>query len=306
MMKVLVTGGAGFIGSHIVEQCLEAGYEVCVLDDLSTGKAEQVDPRAVLYRTTLASPDVLSIVEKEKPDYIIHHAAQSSVPVSLKDPVGDAMSNVVGTVNLLEAARLHGVKKVVYASSAAAYGEPQYMPLDEEHPKQPLSPYGVTKFVPEFYLYVYQHLYGLNYTAFRYANVYGERQDPKGEGGVVSIFVDHAIAGEELVIFGDGEQTRDFVYVGDVARANVMALTAADNKIMNISTGTKTSVNELVTLLEELMGSPLNVRHDAPREGDILHSYLDHAKATEVLGWIPAYSLRQGLEKTLRFYRTES
>lgn len=303
-MKVLVTGGAGFIGSHIVDQCIEAGYEVCVLDDLSTGKQEQVHPQSVFYRTNLASADVMSIVEKEKPDYIIHHAAQSSVPVSLKDPVGDAMSNVVGTVNLLEAARLHGVKKVIYASSAAVYGDPQYMPLDEAHPKHPQSPYGVTKFVPEFYLHAYYHLYGLKYTAFRYANVYGERQDPKGEGGVVSIFVDRSIAGEELVIFGDGEQTRDFVYVGDVARANVMALTAADNEIVNISTGTKTSVNELATLLEELLGSPLNVRRDAPREGDILHSYLDNAKATEVLGWTPEYSLREGLEKTLRFYRT--
>jgi UDP-glucose 4-epimerase len=303
-MKVLVTGGAGFIGSHIVDQALAAGYEVCVIDNLSTGKKAQVHPNAAFYEMDIASTEIEKIVQTEKPDFIIHQAAQSSVPASLKDAVGDATTNIIGTVNLLEAARKHSVRKVIYASSAAAYGEPQYMGIDEVHPKQPLSPYGISKYVPEFYLQTYHQLYGLSYTVFRYANVYGERQDPKGEGGVVSIFVDRALNGQELTVFGDGEQTRDFVYVKDVARANIMALTGGDNEILNISTNQKTSVNELIALMNDILGTKLNVKYDAPREGDILHSYLDNTKATEKLGWTPQYSLRQGLEKTLHFYQT--
>jgi UDP-glucose 4-epimerase len=305
-MKVLVTGGAGFIGSHIVDQCIAAGYQVCIIDDLSTGKKEQIHPNAVFYELGITSNEIYDIFAEEKPDFLIHHAAQSSVPASLKDAVGDAQTNIVGTVNLLEAARMNGVRKVIYASSAAVYGEPQYMGVDEVHPKQPLSPYGISKYVPEFYLHTYYHLYGMRYTAFRYANVYGERQDPKGEGGVVSIFVDRAVEGKELVVFGDGQQTRDFIYVEDVARANVMALTAGDNQIMNISTNEKTSVNRLIELLNQAAGTSLPVRYAEPREGDILHSYLDNAKAKETLGRQPRYSLEQGLEKTLRFYQTKS
>ncbi|GED16170.1 SDR family oxidoreductase [Aneurinibacillus migulanus] len=303
-MKVLVTGGAGFIGSHIVDQALEAGYEVCIVDDLSTGKRGQVNPQASFYEMDIESPDIERVFQAERPDFVIHQAAQSSVPVSVQNPVHDAKINIVGTINLLEAARKHGVRKVVYASSAAVYGEPQYMGIDEVHPKQPLSPYGISKYVPEFYLNAYHHLYGLNYTAFRYANVFGERQDPKGEGGVVSIFVDRALAEEELTVFGDGQQTRDFVYVKDVARANIMALTSGDNEIFNISTNEKTSINQLIALMNDALGTELKVRYDAPREGDILHSYLDNANAIEKLGWTPRYSLRQGLEKTLHFYRT--
>lgn len=302
-MKVLVTGGAGFIGSHIVDQALEAGYEVCIVDDLSTGKRGQVNPQASFYEMDIESPDIERVFQAESPDFVIHQAAQSSVPVSVQNPVRDAKINIVGTINLLEAARKHCVRKVVYASSAAVYGEPQYMGIDEIHPKQPLSPYGISKYVPEFYLNAYHHLYGLNYTAFRYANVFGERQDPKGEGGVVSIFVDRALVGEELTVFGDGQQTRDFVYVKDVARANIMALTSGDNEIFNISTNEKTSINQLIALMNDALGTELKVRYDAPREGDILHSYLDNTNAIEKFGWTPQYSLRQGLEKTLHFYR---
>lgn len=300
----MVTGGAGFIGSHIVDQALEAGFEVCVIDDLSTGKREQVNPAASLYEMNITLADIEHVFSKEKPDFVIHQAAQSSVPVSIKKPVDDAMINIVGTVNLLEAARKYGVRKFVYASSAAVYGEPQYMGVDEVHPKQPLSPYGVSKYVPEFYLHAYHHLHGLAYTAFRYANVYGERQDPKGEGGVVSIFVDRALSGQELIVYGDGEQTRDFVYVKDVARANVMALTAGDQEIFNISTHQPTSVNELIALMGHTLGQELHVKHEAPREGDIVHSYLDNTNAIQKLGWTPQYSLAEGLEKTLRYYQT--
>lgn len=303
-MKVLVTGGAGFIGSHIVDQALEAGYEVCIVDDFSTGKREQVNPRASFYEMSITLSDIEHVFNKEKPDFVIHQAAQSSVPVSLKDPMDDATTNIVGTINLLEAARRHHVRKFVYASSAAVYGEPQYMGVDEAHPKQPLSPYGISKYVPEFYFHAYHHLYGLAYTAFRYANVYGERQDPKGEGGVVSIFMDRALAGEELIVFGDGEQTRDFVYVQDVARANIMALTAGDHEIFNLSTNQPTSVNQLIALMGETLGHEVAVRYEAPREGDIVHSYLDNKSAIQKLGWTPQYSLAEGLEKTLRYYQT--
>jgi UDP-glucose 4-epimerase len=302
-MKVLVTGGAGFIGSHIVDQALEAGYEVCIVDNLSTGKREQVNPQASFYEMDIESPDIERVFQEENPDFVIHQAAQSSVPVSVHNPVRDAEINIVGTINLLEAARKHDVRKVIYASSAAVYGEPQYMGIDEIHPKQPLSPYGISKYVPEFYLNAYYHLYGLKYTAFRSANVYGERQDPKGEGGVVSIFVDRALAGEGLTVFGDGRQTRDFVYVKDVARANIMALTSGDNEIFNISTNEETSINQLIALMNNALGTELKVKYDAPREGDILHSYLENTNATEKLGWTPRYSLQQGLEKTLHFYR---
>ncbi|WP_027417772.1 NAD-dependent epimerase/dehydratase family protein [Aneurinibacillus terranovensis] len=305
-MKVAVTGGAGFIGSHIVDQCLAAGYDVFVIDSLATGKRENLNHKAVFYEVDITSSDIQTIFEKEKPDFLIHEAAQASVPGSLKDAVGDATTNVVGTVNLLEASRLTGVRKVVYASSAAVYGNPEYTGIDELHHKQPLSPYGVSKYVPEFYLYVYQHLYGLKYTAFRYANVYGERQDPNGEGGVVSIFVDRVNAGQELSVFGDGEQTRDFIYVEDVARANLMALTAGDNQIFNISTNRKTSVNELIELLRPYAKQPLTVHYEKPREGDILHSYLDNTKAKKGLGWEPHYSLAQGLEKTMGYYQKKS
>ncbi len=300
----MVTGGAGFIGSHIVDQALEAGYEVCIVDDFSTGKRQQVNPQASFYEMSITLSDIEHVFNKEKPDFVIHQAAQSSVPVSLKDPMGDATTNIVGTVNLLEAARRHHVRKFVYASSAAVYGEPQYMGVDEAHPKQPLSPYGISKYVPEFYLHAYHHLYGLAYTAFRYANVYGERQDPKGEGGVVSIFVDRALAGEELIVFGDGEQTRDFVYVQDVARANIMALTVGDHEIFNLSTNQPTSVNQLIALMGETLGQEIAVKYEAPREGDIVHSYLDNKNAIQKLGWTPQYSLAEGLEKTLRYYQT--
>ncbi|WCK53718.1 NAD-dependent epimerase/dehydratase family protein [Aneurinibacillus sp. Ricciae_BoGa-3] len=302
-MKVVVTGGAGFIGSHIVDQCIRKGYEVIVIDNLATGKRQNLNLEATFYEADIASPAVRTIFEKEKPDYLIHHAAQASVPGSLKNPVADATTNIVGTVNLLEACRLMGVKKVIYASSAAAYGEPEYTPLDERHKKQPLSPYGISKYVPEYYLHVYHHLYGLPYTAFRYANVYGERQDPYGEGGVISIFVDRVLAGQELRVYGSGEQTRDFVYVEDVARANLMALAAGDNQIFNISTNKRTSVNQLIEELNILAAKPVTVKHEAPREGDIMHSYLNNAGAKEGLGWEPHYSLADGLAKTMKYYQ---
>ena len=298
-MKILVTGGAGFIGSHIVDQCIEAGFDVCVIDNLSTGKKAQVNSAASFYETDINALEIDAIFAKEKPDYVVHHAAQSSVTVSVKDPVADAKSNVTGTIRLLEAAKSNGVKKIVYASSAAIYGEPQYMGIDEKHPIQPMSPYGISKYVPEMYFQTYHKLYGLEYTILRYANVFGERQDPFGEGGVISIFTDKVLRGESLTVFGDGEQTRDFVYVKDVAKANLLALQKQGNQIFNVGTGKPTSLNQLISECNAISGKTLEVHYKEPRRGDIRHSYMNNELITKELQWTPDYTLKQGLESLL-------
>lgn len=299
MMKVLVTGGAGFIGSHIVDLCIEAGYEVCIIDNLSTGKKENIHPLAHFYHNNINEPEVKQIISAEKPDFIIHQAAQSSVTVSLTNPIGDAQSNIIGTINILEAARLNGISKIIYASSAAVYGEPQYLGIDEEHPISTLSPYGISKYVPEMYIQTYQRLYGLNYTILRYGNVFGERQDPHGEGGVISIFTDKALRGEKLTIFGDGEQTRDFVYVKDVAKANLLALTAGENYILNVGTNQQTSLNQLIEECHSIVGKKITVEYKDPRPGDIKHSYMNNTLIKDTFNWNPKYNLRQGLENLL-------
>lgn len=300
-MKILVTGGAGFIGSHIVDQCIHSGHEVAIIDNLSTGKEANIHPLATFYLNNLNDPMVQKIVAFEKPEVIIHHAAQSAVTVSLTNPISDADSNIIGTINVLEAARLNGVSKIIYASSAAVYGEPKYLGIDECHPIHPLSPYGISKYVPELYIQTYANLYNLNYTILRYGNVFGERQDPKGEGGVIAIFADKAKREEQLTIFGDGEQTRDFIYVKDVARANLLALTAAHNCILNVGTNQPTSLNQLIEQCQVLLGRKLIVDYKEPRQGDIKHSYMDNRLITSALNWSPEYNLRQGLENLLHY-----
>lgn len=304
-MKVLVTGGAGFIGSHVVDLLIENGYEVVIVDNLSTGKEEFINEKAIFYKKDITDDDLYEIFEKEKPDYVIHQAAQIDVQKSIDNPVFDAKVNVLGTVNLLECCRKSGVKKTVYASSAAVYGNPEYLPIDEGHRINPISYYGISKHTPEHYFEVYRQLYDLKYTILRYANVYGIRQDPKGEGGVISIFIDKMLKGEMPVIFGDGNQTRDFVYVKDVAKANLLALEKGDNEIVNISTNKPTSINELVDLMNKIMNTSLEPVYKEPRKGDIVHSYLDNKKALDVLGWKPEYSLEEGLKETIEYYRVK-
>ncbi|TCO60242.1 SDR family oxidoreductase [Caldanaerobacter subterraneus] len=304
-MKVLVTGGAGFIGSHIVDLLIENGYEVVIVDNLSTGKEEFINKKAIFRKKDITDEDLYKIFEKEKPDYVIHQAAQIDVQKSIDNPVFDAKVNILGTVNLLEYCRKSGVKKVIYASSAAVYGNPEYLPIDEEHRINPISYYGISKQTPEHYFDVYSQLYGLKYTILRYANVYGVRQDPKGEGGVISIFIDKMLKGERPIIFGDGNQTRDFVYVKDVAKANFLALEKGDNEIVNISTNRTTTINELVYVMNKIMGTSLKPIYTEPRKGDIVHSYLDNKKALDVLGWKPEYSLEDGLRETIEYYRVK-
>ena len=212
-MEVLVTGGAGFIGSNIVDGLIEADHQVIVVDNLSTGKKENLNEQAEFYNLDLEDQELKEIFRENEISHVIHHAAQIDVQHSIKDPLFDAQNNILSTINLLECCRAYNVKKIIYASSAAVYGEPDYLPVDEDHPIKAMSPYGISKHTPEHYIKMYSELYNLKYTIFRYANVYGPRQDPKGEGGVVSIFVDKMLAEERPVIFGDGQQTRDFVLI---------------------------------------------------------------------------------------------
>lgn len=298
-MRALVTGGAGFIGSHLVDALVAGGAQVLVLDDLSRGRKGFVNPRASFVRADLAAPEAAEAVLRFGPEVVFHLAAQASVPASLADPVADARTNVLGTLNLLEACRRAGTRKVVYASSAAVYGDPRYLPIDEQHPLSPLSPYGVSKYTVELYLGVYQAMHGLDWTVLRYANVYGPRQDALGEGGVVAVFVERLRRGEPLDVFGDGEQTRDFIYVGDVVRANLAAAYAGSGRVLNIGTGRATSVNTLIAELAALAGRPLKARYLPARPGDIRHSYLANGEARRSLGWEPAVALTEGLRMTV-------
>lgn len=301
-MKVLVTGGAGFIGSNLVDLLIDKGCDVIVLDSLITGKKENINKAARFYKIDIRDEGIKDIFEKERPEFVIHHAAQIDVQRSIKDPVYDASVNILGTVNLLQQCVHYGVKKIVYASSAAVYGNPLYLGIDESHRVQPLSFYGITKHAVEHYLYVYRELYGLNYTVLRYANVYGPRQDYTGEGGVVAIFIDRLLHGKRPVIYGDGEQTRDFIYVKDVAEANYKALNAGDGEILNISTNRCVTINYLFNILKEIIMSDQNPEYKPPRQGDIRNSYLDNKKAKELLNWQPKYRLEQGLKETVEYY----
>ena len=306
-MRILVTGGAGFIGSNIVDAYVEAGHDVAIIDNLSSGREENVNPRARLYRLDIRSPEIDMIFAKEKPDVLNHHAAQIDVRKSVSDPSFDASVNIVGMIGLLQACVRHGVNKVIFASSGGAiYGEPQELPADEDSPLDPLAPYGVSKVAGEYYLSCYGALHGLKYTALRYGNIYGPRQDPYGEAGVIAIFCQAMINNEEVKIFGTGEQLRDYVYVGDVVRANLLALENGDNQDVNIGTATGTSVNELFTRLKAILSYEKDVAYHPPRQGELERTYLANTKASEVLGWQPQVDIQRGLELTAEYFKEKS
>jgi len=296
-IRILVTGGAGFIGSHICDLLLREGHRVAVVDDLSTGRAENVPSGAAFYRLSVTA-DLDAVFARERPVAVLHQAAQVSVPRSLREPQADLAVNAGGTLNLLEHARRHGVERFVLASSAAVYGEPRYLPLDEEHPVAPLSPYALSKYTAERYALLYRGLYGLSVCILRYANVYGPRQSAHAEGGVVALFTEALARDRAPAIFGDGEQTRDFVFVSDVARANLAALTVGDG-VFNIGTGLATSVNQLWQCLRELAANPPEPVRRPPRAGDIRDSVFNPARAAAVLGWRPRCDLRSGLAATM-------
>jgi len=305
MMKVLVTGGAGFIGSHVVDLCLQHGYEVIIVDDLSTGRESNLNPAAKLYQMDIRDPKLKDVFEREKPDYVDHHAAQMDVRRSVAEPLFDADVNILGSINLIECAKRYGVKRVVYISTGGAvYGEPEYLPCDENHPINPICQYGASKHTVEHYLYMYKVNYGLDYSVLRYPNVYGPRQDPHGEAGVVAIFTGQMLRNDQVVINGDGEQERDFVYVGDCARANLMAIQASQGLgIINLGSGRGTTVNEIFEKLRGITDYGREARHGPAKVGETRKIYLDASKAQRELGWQPTTELEEGLKNTVEYFR---
>jgi UDP-glucose 4-epimerase len=306
-MRVLVTGGAGFIGSHIVDQCVAAGHEVAIVDNLweeGGGKTANINSKATFYRADITDEATLQrIFDEVRPEIVSHQAAQHSVAISTKNPQLDARVNVLGLLNVLTNCTRLGTRKIVFASSGATYGTPARLPIDEDVPQRPESPYGITKLVTEHYLRYWQEANGLTYTALRYGNVFGPRQDPNGEAGVIAIFAKRFLKHDSVRIDWDGEQQKDYVFVEDVARANLLAIDHGDNEIFCIGTGRGASVNELYHALEKITGYTPEIIHAPKRPGDIYLAYFDSSKAARVLGWQPQVSLEEGIAKTVDFFR---
>ena len=304
-MKILVTGGAGFIGSHVVDTFIANGHEVVIVDDLSTGRRSNLNPAATFYQIDIRSDELKEVFEKEKPHVVDHHAAQMDVRRSVVDPLFDADVNVLGSIKLIELARQYGVERFIYISTGGAvYGEPEYLPCDEAHPINPICPYGASKHTVEHYLYMYHELYDLDYVVLRYPNVYGPRQDPHGEAGVVAIFTGLMLKGDQVVINGDGDQERDFVFVGDCARGNLLALTTQNsNTIYNLGEGKPTTVNDIYTELKKITNYQLSAVHGPAKVGETRRIYLEAKKAAQELDWQPSVGLGEGLAATVEYFK---
>jgi UDP-glucose 4-epimerase len=304
MMKVLVTGGAGFIGSHIVDRLAEEGHQVVVVDNLATGLRRNVNRAASLYKTDIQGWRLERIFRNERPSVVLHLAAHVNVRRSVEDPVFDAQVNVLGTMNVLQQAVRHGVRKVVFSSSGGAiYGEQELGPAPESHATNPMSPYGISKLCGEHYLFYFQRLSGIQVVSLRHANVYGPRQDPDGEAGVVAIFIRQMLNNQQPIINGNGRQTRDFVYVDDVVEANLAAMGQDSQGVYNVGTGTETSVNELFRMLSELTGMGCKEVHGPAKAGEQNRSVVDPSRLKQELGWEPKVSLAEGLKKTVDYFR---
>jgi UDP-glucose 4-epimerase len=305
-MRIAVTGGAGFIGSHIVDAFLAAGHDVLVVDSLWShggGRRENVPDVASFVHMDIRDQALYSVFDKFKPELICHHAAQHSVAIGSRDPQYDAQVNVIGMLNVLEAAVKCGAKKVIFASSAATYGDVETVPVDEQTPQRPISPYGITKMVTEHYLRFFKAERGLDFTALRYGNVYGPRQDPSGEAGVIAIFIQKFLSRSPVRIDSDGEQTRDYIYVGDVVAANVAALTKGSGQIYVIGAGKETSVNAVHAALTEVTGFDAPITHAPKRPGDARQIFFNPAKAKKELGWTAKVPLLEGMRRTVEFFR---
>ena len=304
-MKIAVTGGAGFIASHIVDKYINLGHEVVIIDNLSTGKIENINPKAKFINIDVTSPEIPNIFAYEKFDVLNHHAAQMDVRVSVKDPVFDATTNIIGGINLFESAKNTGVKKIIFASSGGTvYGDQTVFPADETHPTNPISPYGIAKLTSEKYLYYYKEIWGVNYVALRYANIYGPRQNPHGEAGVVAIFAQKMLSGENPMINGDGKNTRDYVYVEDVARANVLALSNEMNGYFNIGTAIENDVNYIFNTIKEFTNSNSPEIHGEAKAGEQQRSVLAYDKIFKMHGWEPKLDFYTGLKQTVEWFKT--
>jgi UDP-glucose 4-epimerase len=305
-LKILVTGGAGFIGSQVADAFISDGHDVCIMDNLSTGNEKNINPKARFFKYNIGNPEVLQIFEKEKFDVVNHHAAQIDVRKSVSDPIFDANINIIGTINLLQSCIKTGVKKFMFASTGGAiYGEQEYFPADENHPTKPVSPYGITKLAIEKYLFFYKNEYGLNYTILRYANVYGPRQNPLGEAGVVSIFTNKLLKNENPIINGNGEQTRDYVFVKDVVKANVLNLNNGSSDIYNVGTSIETSVIEIFSKLNEISGGIAEKKHGPSAKGEQLRSVITSDKLFKKFSWKPSVKINEGLKITYDYFKSK-
>ena len=303
-MKILVTGGAGFIGSHLADAFISNGHQVTIIDNLVTGRRENLNPKAKFHQVDIRSSDIEGIFASEKFDVLVHQAAQMDVRKSVEDPRYDAEVNILGTLNLLQQSQKQGVKRILFASTGGAiYGEQVRFPADEEHPTWPASPYGITKLTCEKYIVFFCQNYGMSYMLLRYANVYGPRQSPHGEAGVVAIFTSRMLNGQQPIINGDGTQTRDYVFVRDVVRANLAALNASYSGYCNIGTGIETDVNELFRHLNRIVGKNFSEKHGPAKPGEQKRSVLDHSKAEQVLRWSPSAKLADGLAETVEWFK---
>lgn len=303
-MKVLVTGGAGFIGSHVVDRLVEEGHDVVVVDNLSTGKRKNVNRAANLYKADIQSSRLERIFRNERPSVVIHLAAQVSVRKSVEDPVFDAQANILGTMNVVHQAVLHGARKVVFSSSGGAiYGEQEIYPAPESHPTNPLSPYGISKLCGEHYVSYFERTSGIQTVCLRYANVYGPRQDPEGEAGVVAIFIQKILNSEQPIINGNGRQTRDFVFVDDVVEANLAVMGQQIKGVYNVGTGVETSINELFRMIADYTGASSKEVHGPAKKGEQQRSLVDSSKIRQELGWEVKVDLAEGLKRTVAYFR---
>lgn len=305
-MKILVTGGAGFIGSHVADGYIEEGYDVVIVDNLSTGKLDNLNPKAKFYKVDIRDFDrITKIFKKEKPDIVNHHAAHNNFLSSFENPVFDLDVNAVGTLNVIKASIETDVRKIIYASSGGlTYGDKAKLPIKETSPLNPLGPYAISKLMGEYYLQVFSRKYGIKYTILRYGNVYGPRQDINGEVGIVAILIGKVLKNENPIIRGSGKQTRDFVYVKDVVDVNKIVLKGGDNEIFNIGTGKETSIVEVFEIIKKIAKRPnLKLFHTSPIEGDERRFCLDITKAKKILGWRPRYKLEEGIRETIEYWK---
>ncbi len=308
-MKILVTGGAGFIGSHVVDVLIGAGHSVAIVDNLwehGGGKLENIHPKAVFYNLDIRDAKLAEVFEKEQPEAICHLAAQHSVKISTDDPSHDAQVNILGLINILQNATRFGVRKIIFSSSGASYGTVEKMPVDENTVQHPESPYGTTKMASEYYLRFWKSMHGLDFTILRYGNVYGPRQDPMGEAGVIAIFSRQILLNVPVRIDWDGEQQKDYVYVGDVARANLLSLNAGNGEAFCIACGAGTSVNTLYHILVKEIGHEVEIRRAPKRPGDIYLTYFDCSKAYQELGWKAEVGLEEGMRLTVNYFKQNS